>query len=64
MQGVIRRTPDSVQVVMLRACPAGVSISDQIRSLRRGMDVVVGTPGRIIDLIDRGTLELNEVIIC
>ena len=49
---------------MLRACPAGVSISDQIRSLRRGMDVVVGTPGRIIDLIDRGTLELNEVIIC
>lgn len=25
------------------------------------MDVVVGTPGRIIDLIDRGSLELQEV---
>ncbi|KAG0606117.1 hypothetical protein M758_9G115200 [Ceratodon purpureus] len=39
----------------------GVSISTQQRQLDRGVDVAVGTPGRIIDLIDRGSLRLEEV---
>lgn len=34
---------------------------NQVRSLRFGMDVVVGTPGRIIDLVQRGALDLSEV---
>jgi superfamily II DNA/RNA helicase len=33
----------------------------QINFLRRGLDIVVGTPGRIIDLINRGALVLSEV---
>eukprot|EP01026_Neomeris_dumetosa_P069001 TRINITY_DN6796_c0_g1_i4.p2 TRINITY_DN6796_c0_g1~~TRINITY_DN6796_c0_g1_i4.p2 ORF type:complete len:253 (-),score=27.00 TRINITY_DN6796_c0_g1_i4:41-799(-) len=31
----------------------GVSINNQITELRRGVDVVVGTPGRTIDLLER-----------
>jgi ATP-dependent RNA helicase DeaD len=33
----------------------------QLRQLRRGVQVVVGTPGRVIDLIRRGTLDLSKV---
>lgn len=39
----------------------GVSISLQQRQLDRGVDIAVGTPGRIIDLIDRGSLRLEDV---
>lgn len=39
----------------------GVSIDGQIRTLRKGVDIVVGTPGRLTDLIDRGALLLNDV---
>ena len=39
----------------------GVSIAGQQRKLERGVDIAVGTPGRIIDLIEHGSLVLNEV---
>ena len=39
----------------------GVPIDTQIRSLKKGVDIVVGTPGRIADLIDRGVLQLGDV---
>ncbi|RWR81846.1 DEAD-box ATP-dependent RNA helicase 53-like protein [Cinnamomum micranthum f. kanehirae] len=39
----------------------GVPISSQMRTLDYGVDVVVGTPGRIIDLLKRGALNLSEV---
>ncbi|KAL3694990.1 hypothetical protein R1sor_008641 [Riccia sorocarpa] len=39
----------------------GVSITGQQRQLQKGVDVAVGTPGRIIDLIDRGSLKLHDV---
>lgn len=42
-------------------CYGGVPIMSQINVLRRGLDIVVGTPGRIIDLINRGALVLSEV---
>jgi len=38
----------------------GVSYDGQSRALRNGLDILVGTPGRIIDHLDRGTLRLNE----
>lgn len=38
----------------------GVSYDPQARALRNGLDVVVGTPGRIIDQIERGNLSLSE----
>jgi ATP-dependent RNA helicase DeaD len=39
----------------------GVSIERQINELRRGVQIVVGTPGRIIDHLQRGTLQLDNV---
>ncbi|UDQ99156.1 DEAD/DEAH box helicase [Lentisphaerota bacterium WC36G] len=39
----------------------GQSIEIQIRNLKRGVDVVVGTPGRVMDHIRRGTLKLDNV---
>ena len=33
----------------------------QLSALARGVDVVVGTPGRIMDHLDRGTLDLSEL---
>jgi len=39
----------------------GASIHDQISALRRGVHIVVGTPGRVIDHLKRGTLNLAFV---
>ncbi|MBB3143548.1 DEAD/DEAH box helicase [Halomonas sp. THAF12] len=37
----------------------GMEYRDQLQALRRGAQVVVGTPGRIIDHLDRGSLKLD-----
>ncbi len=39
----------------------GQDYSSQIRSLKRGVHVVVGTPGRIMDHMRRGTLQLDNL---
>ncbi|KAI9114618.1 hypothetical protein K1719_014316 [Acacia pycnantha] len=39
----------------------GTPISSQMRQLQYGVDIAVGTPGRIIDLLNRGALNLREV---
>ncbi|MDE6793287.1 MAG: DEAD/DEAH box helicase [Muribaculaceae bacterium] len=39
----------------------GSSIDSQIRSLRNGVQVIVATPGRLIDLIKRGEVKLADV---
>ncbi|MCW8090552.1 DEAD/DEAH box helicase [Alteromonas sp. ASW11-130] len=39
----------------------GQSYDNQIRQLKRGVQVIVGTPGRIIDHINRKTLNLSEL---
>lgn len=39
----------------------GSSYDTQIRQLKRGVQVVVGTPGRVIDHIKRGTLKLDQL---
>ena len=39
----------------------GAAMDQQIRALRRGVDVVVATPGRALDHIRRGTLMLDAV---
>ncbi|WP_435141766.1 DEAD/DEAH box helicase [Pseudopelagicola sp. nBUS_19] len=38
----------------------GVSIGPQIKRLERGVDILVATPGRLIDLMERRALELNK----
>ena len=39
----------------------GASIDDQVRSLKRGAQIVVGTPGRTVDLIKRKHLKLENI---
>jgi ATP-dependent RNA helicase DeaD len=39
----------------------GQAIDQQLRALRRGVDVVVATPGRAVDHLDRGTMDLSRV---
>lgn len=39
----------------------GSSIESQIRALRAGVQVIVATPGRLIDLINRGEVNLDDV---
>ncbi len=39
----------------------GSSMSDQIYSLKRGIQVVVGTPGRIMDHLERKTLSFEKI---
>ena len=39
----------------------GQPIDRQFRGLQRGVQIVVGTPGRVLDHLDRGTLTFNDV---
>lgn len=39
----------------------GASMTEQLRRLDKGVDVVVGTPGRILDHLRRGTLNLADL---
>lgn len=39
----------------------GASINMQVQALSRGSEIVIGTPGRILDLIDRGVLMLDKI---
>ncbi|MGC8903273.1 MAG: DEAD/DEAH box helicase [Fervidobacterium sp.] len=39
----------------------GQSMEKQLKDLEKGVDIIVGTPGRIIDHLNRGTLDLSHV---
>lgn len=39
----------------------GSPIERQIKSIRKGIDIVVGTPGRVLDLIGRRVLKLDSI---
>ena len=49
------------QRVNVLAVYGGQSYDRQIRRLERGVDIVVGTPGRMLDLIRKGVLDLSQV---
>jgi ATP-dependent RNA helicase DeaD len=51
------------RLLKVRVLPVygGQPYAPQINQLKRGVDVVVGTPGRIIDLIERKVLDLSEI---
>jgi superfamily II DNA/RNA helicase len=38
----------------------GVSMGDQIKALEKGADVLIATPGRLMDLFERGNIMLND----
>jgi len=39
----------------------GVGFGDQLRALRRGVDIAVACPGRLADLVQRGEIRLDDV---
>jgi ATP-dependent RNA helicase DeaD len=47
--------------VQVLAVYGGAPYIKQINDLRRGVDIVVGTPGRLIDLMNRGVLDLSAI---
>lgn len=47
--------------IRLLSIYGGQSIERQIKALKSGVNIVVGTPGRVQDHIDRGTLKLDGV---
>jgi ATP-dependent RNA helicase RhlE len=39
----------------------GVDIREQIRGIKRGVEIIVATPGRLLDHLDRRTIDLSQV---
>lgn len=49
------------QDVRVLAIYGGQAIDRQMIQLKRGVQIVVGTPGRVLDLLDRGSLKLDQI---
>lgn len=47
--------------ISFAACYGGRPLASQVEKLRKGVDILVGTPGRILDLSSRGALSLARV---
>ena len=56
----IKDFSETRRLYVLTVC-GGQSIERQIRSLERGVHIVVGTPGRVIDLLERKKLQLEQL---
>ena len=56
-----RSTPPTCRGVHVLPVYGGQGYGVQLSALRRGVHVVVGTPGRIMDHLDKGTLDLSEL---
>lgn len=61
VEGEIRKLIKYHKEIHSLAIYGGQDISIQLKALKRGAKVVVGTPGRIIDHIKRGTLKLKDI---
>ena len=57
LEGFSKYIPD----LRLLAVYGGANIEPQIRALKHGVDVIVATPGRLIDLMNRGAARLDAV---
>lgn len=47
--------------IKVHACVGGTAVRDDIRTLQAGVHVVVGTPGRVSDMINRRALRLDNI---
>jgi|TARA_A100001015_G_C14945200_1_gene694341 translation initiation factor 4A len=60
IQKVIIALGDYMQA-KVHACVGGTDVKEDIRKLQDGVHVVVGTPGRVHDMINRGVLRLESI---
>lgn len=51
----------NMKKVSTLAVYGGAGIREQIRALKDGVQVIVGTPGRTLDLLERGKLKIEEI---
>ena len=58
LRELARALPAPLRIVV---ASGGVSINPQLMALRRGADVVVATPGRLLDLVDHNALRLGAL---
>jgi superfamily II DNA/RNA helicase len=54
-------TASTVRTVRILTIYGGVAYDPQLDALKSGVDVVVGTPGRLLDLANRGVLDLSHI---
>src|SRR3954465_5086946 len=54
-------TASTVRSVRILTIYGGVAYDPQLDALKAGVDVVVGTPGRLLDLADRRSLDLSHI---
>ncbi len=47
--------------VKVHACVGGTAVREDLTILKEGVHIVVGTPGRVYDMIQRGALRLNKL---
>ena len=57
----IRDFAKYMEKVHVEAVYGGASIEPQMRSLKKGVQIIVATPGRLIDLKNRGVADLSKV---
>lgn len=57
----LERFSSSIMKLNIVTVYGGASISDQIRKIRRGAQIIVATPGRLIDLLARKVVDLTTV---
>ena len=57
----IRRLARAMHNVKVLTLCGGVPLGPQLGSLEHGAHIVVGTPGRIVDHIEKGSLKLNDL---
>ncbi len=58
VQQCSQKLPERIKVV---SAVGGLSINPQMMALRGGADVLVATPGRLLDLIDHNAISISEV---
>jgi len=59
-QKVVRALGDFLNVTS-HACVGGTLVRDDIRTLQNGVQIVVGTPGRVTDMINRSVLPVRTI---
>jgi ATP-dependent RNA helicase DeaD len=57
----IKKYAKNMPNVHVVAVYGGASISDQLREIRRGVQIVVATPGRMLDIINRKAIDFSQV---
>jgi len=57
----LKKISRNIRGMKICAVYGGESIDRQIRSIQSGAQIVVGTPGRVMDHLERGTLKFDQV---